>query len=55
MEHNKIVQQKDHIILPKATLMRFKDNESQRIYYLDLNDITVKHIYPKSYHASPNY
>ena len=55
MENKKIVQKKYHKILPKATLMRFKDNESQRIYYLDLNDITVKHIYPKSYHASPNY
>lgn len=54
----KIIQQKDHIILPKATLMRFMDDKTQRIYYLDLNDldnISVKSIYPKSYHSSQNY
>lgn len=55
MKHKKIVQQRDHIILPKATLMRFMDNTSQKIYYLDLNEIAIKHIFPKSYHASPNY
>lgn len=58
MDKKNIIQQKDHIILPKATLMRFIDDKTQRIYYLDLNDldnISVKHIYPKSYHVSPNY
>lgn len=57
MGKDNIIQQKDHIILPKATLMRFIDGK-QRIYYLDLNDlddISVKHIYPKSYHVIPNY
>lgn len=57
MDHNRIVQQDDHIILPKKTLMRFID-EKQWIYYLDLNDlnnISVKRIRPKSYHASPSY
>ena len=58
MNEKNIIQQKDHIILPKATLMRFMDNKTQRIYYLDLNDldnISVKSIFPKSYHSSPNY
>lgn len=58
MNEKNIIQQKDHIILPKATLMRFMDDKTQRIYYLDLNDldnISVKSIYPKSYHSSPNY
>lgn len=53
----KIVQQNDHIILPKATLMRFAD-ERKQIHYLDLNDrnaLSVKRAYPKSYHASLNY
>ena len=38
--------------------MRFIDDKTQWIYYLDLNDlddISVKHIYPKSYHVSSNY
>ena len=57
MSIKRIVQQNDHIILPKATLMRFMD-ETKRIYYLDLNnlnEISVKHAYPKSYHSSLNY
>ena len=58
MNEKNIIQQKDHIILPKATLMRFMDDKTKRIYYLDLNDldnISVKSIYPKSFHSSPNY
>lgn len=45
MNEKNIIEQKDHIILPKATLMRFIDDKTQRIYYLDLNDfdnISVK-------------
>ncbi len=58
MNEKNIIEQKDHIILPKATLMRFIDDRTQRIYYLDLNDldnISVKKVFPKSYHSSPNY
>lgn len=35
----KIVQQDDHIILPRATLKRFMDDKTKRICYLDLKDI----------------
>ena len=57
MGRKKVIQQNDHIILPKATLKRFAD-EMHRIYYLDLNDlsaISVKHTYPTSYHSKLNY
>lgn len=57
MERKNIIQQRDHIILPHATLKRFVDKNKQ-IYYLDLNDmasISVKNAYPKSYHAIANY
>lgn len=57
MEKKIIIQQRDHIILPNATLKRFAD-KSKQIHYLDLNDmenISVKHDYPKSYHAIANY
>ena len=54
----KVIQQKDHVILPDATLKRFWDDKTQRIYYLDLNDldhISIKSGFPKSFHAYPNY
>lgn len=54
----KIVQQEDHIILPRATLKRFMDDRTQRICYLDLKDIdniTIKQGYPKSYHTIADF
>ena len=54
----KIIQQDDHIILPRATLKRFMDDKAQGIYYLDLKDIdniTIKQGYPKSYHTIANF
>lgn len=53
-----IHQQEDHIILPKATLKRFMDKDTNLIAYLDMNDranISVKKARPKTFHASPNY
>lgn len=54
----KIVQQDDHIILPRATLKRFMDDKTKRICYLDLkdiNNITIKQGYPKSYHTIADF
>lgn len=58
MDKKHIIQQKDHIILPKATLMRFIDNKTKEIYYLELknmDNISVKHIHPTSFHSKRNY
>lgn len=53
----KIIQQKDHLILPYKTLRRFVDDK-QEINVLDLNDFTnvnVKQDRPRSYHTKVNY
>ncbi len=54
---NKIIHKRDHLILPKSTLMRFVDAKNE-ISVLDLNDaknIFVKSVRPKSYHVEENY
>ncbi|KNY29538.1 hypothetical protein [Pseudobacteroides cellulosolvens] len=53
-----IIQQNDHIIIPKSTLRRFVDDKTQRIYCLKLSDsdkITITNHYPKSFHTEPNF
>lgn len=55
---NKVFKQKDHIILPKATLKRFANPETNMITYLDLSNpksIFIKEKYPDSFHTKPNY
>lgn len=55
---NKVFRQKDHIILPKATLKRFANPETNKITYLDLNNpenISIKEKFPDSFHTKPNY
>lgn len=55
----KIVKQDDHVILPRATLKRFMgDGKTPMINYLDLKDIeniTIKQGFPKSYHTIANF
>lgn len=50
-------KQDDHIIIPKATLKRFKGNDN-RISVLNLSDPSeiklVKH-FPKSFHTKKDY
>lgn len=56
--NNKIVQQKDHIILPKATLYRFSDIKTKKISVLDLSNpdkLIIKEKFPKSFHTKKNY
>jgi len=53
-----IIQQDDHIILPKATLRRFADNKTKKICCLklsDSNNLAITKHYPKSFHTKPNY
>ncbi len=54
----KVFKQDDHIILPKATLKRFANPETNNIKYLDLSNpesISIKEKYPRSFHTKPNY
>jgi len=53
-----IIQQDDHIILPKATLRRFIDNNTKKICCLklsDSNNLAITQHYPKSFHTKSNY
>lgn len=53
-----IIQQKDHIILPRATLMRFADDKTKRITCLKLSNpdkIMITRPFPKSFHTRPNF
>lgn len=53
-----IVQQRDHVILPKATLMRFVDCKTKKISCLNFSDscnLTIRRKFPKSYHAEMNF
>lgn len=55
---NKVTNQKDHIILPKATLKRFMDPETNKIKYLDLSnpdDISIKEAFPRAFHTKTNF
>lgn len=57
-KENKVFRQKDHIILPKASLKRFANPETNKIAYLDLKNpenISIKKIFPDSFHTKPNY
>lgn len=57
-KNSNIIQQDDHIILPKATLRRFADDKTKKIYCLKLSDsnkITITKHYPKSFHTKPNF
>lgn len=59
MAPKKIVfEQKDHIILPKATLKRFANPDTNKITCLDLSnpdDISIIQKFPSSFHTKPNY
>ena len=51
------MQQKDHIILPKATLKRFADEKNNKIAYLALRnkEIKLEEQFPRAFHTSGNY
>ncbi len=54
----KVFGQNDHIILPKATLKRFINPETNKIKYLDLNNperLLIKEKFPDSFHTKSNY
>lgn len=54
----KVFEQKDHIILPKATLKRFANPVTNKITCLDLSnpdDISIIQKFPDSFHTKPNY
>lgn len=53
----KITQQKDHIILPKATLKRFADEKNNKIAYLALRnkEIKLEEQFSRAFHTSGNY
>lgn len=55
---NKVFNQKDHIILPCATLKRFEDPKTHKIKYLDLSNpdsISIKEQFPRAFHTKTNY
>lgn len=55
---NKVFKQKDHIILPKATLKRFANPETNKVTYLDLSNpesMLIKEKFPDSFHSKINY
>ena len=57
MNEKKIIQQSDHIILPKATLKRFMGSYD-KIYYIDfcnINKIYIDSKYPNAYQVIRNY
>lgn len=54
---DKIIQQDDHIILPKATLKRFSDRNGS-MYALSLNnpeDLTLIRRFPRSFHTQKGF
>ncbi len=58
MTKKRVFRQNDHIILPKSTLKRFVNPETQKIKYLDLNNpenIEIKEKSPRSFHTQLNY
>lgn len=58
MNRRGIIIQKDYIILPQSTLKRFRSSICHKIHFIDLNDmehISIKSIFPKSYHALEGY
>ena len=55
---SKVFIQKDHTILPKATLKRFASHDTKKICYLDLSDLNrleIKYTFPKSFHTKKNF